>query len=271
MSGAAVTGLPARQEPLSAPSPARTGRRNLAEARSQAGISAERIQPIARGTLPMEIVNAIGHLMMQGVWRPGDMIPSEKELAQRFGVGRSTVREAVKSLVVLGALEARVGEGSFVREPTAGILTGAFRWGLLLGERNMGDLVAVRTLVETDCAGRAAEARTEADLARLLGLNARMAGSGADHGAFMAADNAFHIEIARIAGNVLLQSISSTIQTMVGIWYPPTYYQPDVKGVTIAEHAAIADAIGKSDAAAAAEAMRTHIANAAERLKRVMG
>src|ERR1700742_5275660 len=115
------------------------------------------IRPLSRATLPQESVKALTDLIMKRVWKPGDMIPSEKELEIRFQVGRSTIREAVKSLVVLGVLEARAGEGSFVREATSELLSGAFRWGLLLGERNLDDLVDVRVLVEVECTRRAGE------------------------------------------------------------------------------------------------------------------
>jgi DNA-binding FadR family transcriptional regulator len=60
------------------------------------------IRPVSRATHPQEIVKALIDLIMKRVWKPGDLIPSEKELAIRFQVGRSTIREAVKSLVVLG-------------------------------------------------------------------------------------------------------------------------------------------------------------------------
>src|SRR6202044_293881 len=119
------------------------------------------IRPLSRATLPQEIGKALTDLIMKRVWKPGDLIPSEKELAIRFEVGRSTIREAVKSLVVLGVLEARAGEGSFVRESTSELLSGAFRWGLLLGERNLDDLVDVRVLIEVECARRAAANKTE--------------------------------------------------------------------------------------------------------------
>ncbi len=134
------------------------------------------IRPISRATLPQEIVKALTDLIMRGAWKPGDLIPSEKELAIRFRVGRSTVREAVKSLVVLGVLEARAGEGSFVREATSELLSGAFRWGLLLGERNLDDLVDVRVLVEVECARRAAERRESDTLHQLVEFASRHGG-----------------------------------------------------------------------------------------------
>jgi GntR family transcriptional repressor for pyruvate dehydrogenase complex len=234
------------------------------------GEAADYIRPVSRGTLPQGVVDAIAELIMQGIWKPGDLIPSEKELAARFRVGRSTIREAVKSLAVLGVLEARVGEGSYVREPTSELLSGAFKWGLLLSERNLGDLVDVRVLVEVECAGRAAAAATPAAAAALLRTLEDMRAVQADERRFMAADNAFHTFIAGMAGNRIFENIASTIQVIVRLWYPATYYVSETKGATVAEHRAIAQAIARRDIAGAQAAMRTHLLAAAERLERVM-
>lgn len=234
------------------------------------GGGADYIRPVSRLTLPQGVVDAIAELIMQGIWKPGDLIPSEKELAARFRVGRSTIREAVKSLAVLGVLEARVGEGSYVREPTSELLSGAFKWGLLLSERNLGDLVDVRVLVEVECAGRAAAAATPPAAAALLRTLDDMRAVQADERRFMAADNAFHTFIAGMAGNRIFENIASTIQVIVRLWYPATYYVSETKGATIAEHRAIAQAIARRDVAGAQAAMRTHLLAAAERLERVM-
>src|SRR5205085_2527233 len=92
------------------------------------------LKPLTRATLPQEIVAAIAELMMTRAWKPGDRIPPEKELAARFGVGRSTIREAIKSLVILGVIDARPGDGSFIREGTSDLLNRAansFSGGIL--------------------------------------------------------------------------------------------------------------------------------------------
>lgn len=228
------------------------------------------IRPLSRATLPQEIVKAITNLIMKRVWKPGDLIPSEKELAIRFQVGRSTIREAVKSLVVLGVLEARAGEGSFVRESTSELLSGAFRWGVLLGERNLDDLVDVRVLVEVECTRRAAERRDEEMLDQLFESLRDMEASQADHDAFMESDTKFHLAIARASHNPIFENIGSTIQSIVRIWYPKTYYIPETKGRTIAEHTAIATAIAAGNERDAGEAMRVHLVNAGHRLRRII-
>ncbi|MBN9508404.1 MAG: FadR family transcriptional regulator [Alphaproteobacteria bacterium] len=233
-------------------------------------VAQEHIRPVSRATLPQGIVDAIAELIMKGIWKPGDMIPSEKELAARFNVGRSTIREAVKGLAVLGVLEARAGEGSYIREPNSELLSGAFRWGLLLSERNLDDLLDVRVLVEVEGAGRAARNGTATAAAALRETLERTRPLPHDDPGLLALDNRFHTEIAEMAGNRIFASIASTIQVIVRLWHPPAYYVPETKDVTYAEHLAIARAITDRDEAAARAAMREHLLKAAARLERVM-
>jgi GntR family transcriptional repressor for pyruvate dehydrogenase complex len=228
------------------------------------------IRPVSRATLPEEIVKALTDLIMKRVWKPGDLIPSEKELAIRFQVGRSTVREAVKSLVVLGVLEARAGEGSFVREPTSELLSGGFRWGLLLSEGNLDDFVEVRVLIEVECVRRAAANGTEELVSQLNTAIEEMRTEPMDHGAFMESDTRFHLAIAHAARNPIFETVGSTIQSIVRIWYPKTYYIPDTKERTIAEHRAIVEGVASGDADAAGIAMRAHLVAAGQRLRTLL-
>lgn len=228
------------------------------------------IRPLNRATLPQEIVKALTDLIMKGIWKPGDLIPSEKALAARFQVGRSTIREAVKSLAVLGVLEARAGGGSYVRAPTSELLSGAFRWGVLLSERNLDDFVDVRALIEVECTRRAAEHRSASLLGRLAASLERMAVCQADHDAFTESDARFHLAIADAAGNPIFGTIGSTIQSIVRIWYPKTYYIAETKSLTISEHQTIFNAIDLGDGERAASAMRAHLLAAGQRLRHVL-
>jgi DNA-binding FadR family transcriptional regulator len=236
----------------------------------EATASGQPLKPVARGTLPQEIVSAIAELIMKRVWKPGDCIPPEKELAARFAVGRSTIREAVKSLVILGVIEARPGDGSYIREASSELLSGAFQWGSLLTEQNLGDLVDVRVLIEVECAGRAAVAGDPALPANLLRIVERMSEERNHPEPFMKLDNKFHIEIAAALRNPLYLSLSRTIQRLVAVWYEHTFRMERTKASTIKEHLAIAKAIQAQDKKAAREAMRQHLLNAAERLRKVV-
>jgi GntR family transcriptional regulator, transcriptional repressor for pyruvate dehydrogenase complex len=229
------------------------------------------INPISRATLPNEIVKSVTNLIMRGVWKPGDMIPSEKELANRFQVGRSTIREALKSLSMLGVLETRAGEGSIVQEPTSELLSGAFRWGLLLCERNLDDLVDVRVLIEVECARRAAQRRNTALIDQLNASIGDMDKFQTDHEAFLESDTMFHMAIAKAAQNPIFDIMGSTIQSICRIWYPSTYFIPDTKSLTLTEHRAITEAISTGDPEKAALTMTEHLTAAGGRLRLILG
>jgi len=236
----------------------------------ESSASGEYLKPLTRATLPQEIVAAIADLIMTRVWKPGDRIPPEKELAARFGVGRSTIREAIKSLVILGVIEARPGDGSYIREGTSDLLSGAFQWGLMLTEQNLGDLVDMRILIEVECAGRAA-AVSDSDVgATLLQLVSQMKEARNHPQQFMSLDNQFHETIAAATRNALYLSLSKTIQSLVGVWYAQTYQLERTKAATLDEHLAIATAIQAHDERAARKAMRQHIGRAGERLHRIV-
>ena len=136
------------------------------------------------------------------------------------------------------------------------LLSGGFRWGLLLSEGNLDDFVDVRVLIEVECARRAAANRTDDLVSQLDATIEDMRSEPMDHGAFMDSDTRFHLGIAHAARNPIFETVGSTIQSIVRIWYPKTYYIPETKGRTIAEHRAIADGVASGDMNAAGEAMR---------------
>ncbi|MGH7118542.1 MAG: FadR/GntR family transcriptional regulator [Acetobacteraceae bacterium] len=215
-------------------------------------------------------MTALADLIMRRVWRPGDRIPPEKELAAQFKVGRSTVREAVKSLVLLGVIEARPGDGSFIRGADSALLSGAFHWGLLLTERNLGDLVDARVLIEGECAARAALLADPSLAPKLMTMVDQMRFPRRDLAKFMQLDRQFHTAIAAASQNALYSSLCSTIQSLVNVWYLQTLHLPITRAVTIEEHSKITAAIKLKDVDAAREAMQQHILCAAKRLQRVL-
>src|SRR6185437_5072116 len=91
-----------------------------------------------------------------------------------------------------------------------------------------------------------------------------------DHNAFMESDTRFHLAIAHAARNPIFETVGSTIQSIVRIWYPKTYYIPDTKRRTIAEHRAIAGGVAAGDIEAAGQAMRAHLVAAAQRLRTLL-
>src|SRR5581483_1843497 len=87
---------------------------------------------VPRLSLSDHIVEQIAELIARGALEPGDRIPSEKQLCEKFGVGRTSVREALRSLSVMGVLQSHMGDGTFVATDASRFLERSFHWGLLL-------------------------------------------------------------------------------------------------------------------------------------------
>jgi DNA-binding FadR family transcriptional regulator len=102
---------------------------------------------ISQKTVVDQAKEQIGKLITSGMYKPGDKLPSEQELANQFGIGRSSIREALKIFQNLGILEARVPKGSFVSDRSR-ISSEAISWSILLGDNDMWDILELRQVIE---------------------------------------------------------------------------------------------------------------------------
>src|ERR1051325_10205567 len=122
---------------------------------------------VPRLALSDHIVEQIADLIARGALKPGDRIPSEKQLCEKFGVGRTSVREALRSLSVMGVLQSHMGDGTFVSTDASRFLERSFQWGLLLNPKVVEDLIETRLMLESHNAHLAALKAAPEDLARM--------------------------------------------------------------------------------------------------------
>jgi GntR family transcriptional repressor for pyruvate dehydrogenase complex len=202
---------------------------------------------------------------MTGGVAPGDRMPSERQLAEAFGVGRSAMREGLKALTFLGLLEVRHGDGTYLKRADSALLPRVVEWGLLLGERRTLDLVEARQKIEAVIAGLAAERRSAADLVELRRLLDRLRRLQDDPAGFVEADVAFHLRLAEAADNTALRDILSGIQALLRAWIGRVIAAGNVD-ISYQEHVPIFSAVERGDAAAATSAMAAHMEAAAGRL-----
>lgn len=228
------------------------------------------IKPVCRKTLTQEIVDQLTELIMKRKWKPGDIIPSEKALASHFQVGRSTVREALQVLHAIGVLETTSRGRQIVEEPNSELLSGAFRWGLILGQNNLEDLTEVRLNTEVECTALAAIRRDDQHVEKLTFLYEKMIQSEHDEKSFIHYDNLFHRTIAEGSKNLIYVNLVSTIQSLVRLWYPASYTNPNTMKRTRGEHLLIIEAIKSKDEEKARDAMRDHVLSASKRLQKVL-
>ncbi|MGW7824060.1 FadR/GntR family transcriptional regulator [Streptomyces puniciscabiei] len=206
-------------------------------------------QPRRASTLAAQVADQLREQLASGRWPTGTRIPGEQELAEMLRVSRNTVREALRALVHLGLLEARVGDGTYVRvtsELEAVLLRRA-------ATTRPADVVELRAVLEEHAAGLAAERRCEADVVRLRELRAAArksdrAGSMAE---LAAADGAFHLAVVEAGGNELLKELYQHLGSAVSALLATLPWDDDARMEHEHWHDALVDAIAAGDAAAA--------------------
>ncbi len=225
------------------------------------------LEPIAPREAPStEVARRLLDYLLSGTVRAGERIPSERQLAAQLGVGRSSVRDALRPLLLLGVVEARQGDGTYLRQPESSLLPQAVEWGLLLGEHTTIDLVEARAYIEVAIAELAARRRSDADLARLKALLGQMSKIGVAGEEFNEADLAFHLALAEASGNTVLFGTIASIRTLLRVWITRVTAAAASTKQSYEEHVPIFDAIRASDPVAAAAAMRAHMVSARARL-----
>ncbi|MEM7276107.1 MAG: FadR/GntR family transcriptional regulator [Actinomycetota bacterium] len=210
----------------------------------------------------------LDYVLRSGEVSVGDKLPPERQFAEAFGVGRSAVREALKSLSLLGLVEIRQGDGTYVASSSSDLLPRVIEWGLLLGERRTMETVEARQHIEVLIAGLAATRRDDPSVERLGGHLATMERSIDQPEALVAADVAFHMEVAHAAGNRVMTNILSSLQSLLHVWIGRVIAEdPGNAELTVQEHRAIFRAIEAGDEARARDAMAAHLSRARRRLE----
>lgn len=199
-------------------------------------------------------------LIGQGEFKLGERLPSERALAERFDVSRTSVREAMIALELQGVVEVRGGSGIYVTQVRSGSTTLAF-----MPENGPGpfELLRARCLIESEIASVAAETRKDSDLDRIFTALSEMREHIDNKEANEAADQLFHLRIAESTGNsVLLQMVSAMWAQAKGpVWtkIEHHFHTPELRMASHADHQRIFKALLARDPIAARAAMRAHL------------
>lgn len=194
-------------------------------------------------------IERIKQMIIDGELRPGDRLPPERELGERLGLSRNSLREAVKALEVMRVLDVRRGDGTYVTSLEPDLLLDVIGFVVdLQHDSTVLELLEVRAILEPQAAAMAAHHITDADIETLRDLvdAAREANTIEE---LVANDMEFHHRITAIAGNQYLASVLRTLSTgthRARIWRGLT--QTGAGERTIAEHAAIVDALAQRNA-----------------------
>ena len=222
--------------------------------------------PVVRRKLSHEVFDRLARTIQSGELAPDDQLPSERELMQRYGVGRPAIREAMQQLQQMGLIRIAHGERARVTLPTADAIIDQVSGAMvqLLGRvpGGLDELKDARLLFEVGLAQIAARRVTPEAAAQLrAALEACRAARG-DHPRFVAADMAFHRQIAAMSGNMLIRALSQGMLDWLTRFRSDLVTARGAEQLTLEEHARIADAIAAADPAAAGAAMSDHLSRA---------
>ncbi|HTH73954.1 MAG TPA: FadR/GntR family transcriptional regulator [Trinickia sp.] len=218
------------------------------------------------------VVGRLTEQIETSVLKPGDKLPTETQLMEAMNVSRTVIREAISRLQAAKMIETRHGIGSFVLESRAKRLDIEMIPATTL--RDVLAILELRISLETECAGLAAQRAQPDDIARIRAALDALNVSRDTGRASVDSDLKFHIAVARATGNRYFVDILTQLGTALipreridsaGIAdEDPQAYLSHVNR----EHESILDAIGRHDAESARAAMRMHLSNSRERLRR---
>jgi GntR family transcriptional repressor for pyruvate dehydrogenase complex len=162
-----------------------------------------------------EIVNQIRRLISEGRLKPGDRLPSERELVKEFGVSRPSLREALNSLVATGFLEVKRAKRTFVKSVTSERVQDPLSVLIQTDTQKIFDLIEVRKAMETWGAYHAAQRATEEDIQQLEGIIEEMKEAFDEGRSWEKQDADFHMAMARATHNTIQTHLMSTIYELL--------------------------------------------------------
>ncbi|MFT4534845.1 MAG: GntR family transcriptional repressor for pyruvate dehydrogenase complex [Saprospiraceae bacterium] len=207
-----------------------------------------------------KIIRQIRALITSGQLNPGDRLPPERKLAEKFGVGRSVVRDAIRKLEFYGIVKTHPQSGTVIAGMGIVALEGLITDVLNIEETDFHSLVETRVLLEVNAAGRAAERRTVEDIISLTKALDAYEKKVALGESAVEEDLMFHIKVAEASGNKVLKSLMLIITPdIVKNFTALNICTDDRTGKTVQEHRDILNFIINQDSKSAEKSMRDHL------------
>ena len=217
-----------------------------------------------------QVVSRIMELVRTGNLRPGDRLPPERELIEIFAISRPSLREALRSLSILGVIATRHGGGAFVTDLEAKTLLAPLDFFMSLTRSNLVDAFDCRRVVEMEIVRRTALNAGKKDVADFKDMAAAHAAVLDDPIGFRILDSRFHEKLYVTAGNPVLHRMAYGLYNLGLDLRRRATAEFGAIPRSAADHGRIVEAIIARDPEAAAEAMRTHLCNIEDSTRRMM-
>lgn len=222
------------------------------------------IEPITNLRLYKKVADQLAHLIHTGEYQPGQKLPGERNLIERLGVSRSSLREALISLEIEGLIEIRDRSGVFVLGEGKTAVPEVMQSG------NVLELFSARRLIEAEVAAMAARLAGPEHIEALMQLLGKMVVTSANDPEGVEYDRQFHLILAKASGNrVLLRTVEflwGNTQRVIAGQFAANHHTESTWQAVVIEHRDIFNAIRKKDPQAAQAAMQQHLENAINRL-----
>jgi GntR family transcriptional repressor for pyruvate dehydrogenase complex len=218
------------------------------------------LSPVATGKddLTARLIATFKQLISEGSLVPGCRLPAERELAENFGVSRSSLRQALKVLEIMGIISQRVGDGTYLNAAASSMLGEPLEFLILLNGISFQELIEARIIVEPELAARAAERATTEDLRILKESLEAMKESRPDRARLVEQDLLFHETIFRASGNRVCSLMFTLIHKSIHSMIELTSKLVDLEH-TLALHRAVYVAIQRRDSEEARRRMAEHL------------
>lgn len=234
-------------------------------------------EKIRQQTVVGQVMEKIRELIASGHYQSGDKIPTEQELAERFGIGRSSIREAIKVFNYIGVLESRTARGTFVCD-RSNITSEALTWSILLGNDEIFELIEFRGALELWCAMILAREIGEDPESHLVLMNKleetieKMveAEEAEDRKTLVRLDYSFHRLILNEVGNKIIITIYETLKSFMYEEIKQAHLSVDALPNQAANHTLLLTAIRSGDPEIAAGAIKIHFKETAEFVRDTM-
>ncbi|NLU09727.1 MAG: FadR family transcriptional regulator [Tepidanaerobacter acetatoxydans] len=218
-----------------------------------------------------DIIEQFKNMIYSGQLQKGDKLPPERELCQMLDVSRASMREALRAMEVMGIVDSRPGEGTYIVDEITSSMFKPLSLIIAL-EKNQADFIELRKILESACAKRAAEMRSDEDLEKMQSQIKIMMESD-DEGRRAEADKKLHRIISEATGNKLLIDMVEVIADGIDAYIKDArkrlMQDPRNVDALLQQHIAICNHIKNKDGQAAAREMEMHIDFVEEKLKRL--
>jgi len=227
------------------------------------------LEPIAKQDLHSETIARLAQLVVS--LEPGSRLPTEQELCRQLGIGRSTLREAVRALTFIGAVQPRRGSGTYVSTGEDGAFEKLIGLGFMVQRARVNEVVEMRRVLELESVRLAAVRHTAEERKQLESVMTAMGKAISNPSKAAKYDLEYNVLLGRASHNTVLMHLVSGMRVLLEIWMSRAVNQRATTAQIVKEHNSVLEAVFANKPELAAERMDAHLARAADRLLAVIG